>query len=178
MVKPGRMVALVGAINAEEIKRVTKDILSLYKEDKEGEIFLTVTSEGGHTNIGFGFYDLMLGLGIPLTTIGLGDVDSMGVIIFLAGRHRLVTPHSTMLLHELGRKFSSERRYTTREMSGMSQEDKMLDEYYRQIVCDRTGNKCDVEICDRLMNAPTVLSPLQMIELGLAHELWTPQKPE
>jgi ATP-dependent protease ClpP protease subunit len=135
-------------------------------------INLVVTSHGGPTGIGMSFYDTMRSVYRPnLCTIGSGDVDSSGIIVFLAGNERYITPNTTLLLHLAGRVFDTPKRFTTPEMESIVKEDKLKDFQYASVIADRSEGKLTVQEVLDLMAHNTVLTPSEAVELGIAHSI-------
>ncbi len=128
----------------------------------------SIFAKTGGQLAGSGFYDTVRSiLRVNLTTIASGDVDSSGIIIFLSGKKRYVTTHTTLLLHMAGRTFDSDKRFTEEELGAMIVEDKLKDLHYASIVAAHT-HSLTVEKVLHLMKANTVLTPEQLVELGLA----------
>ena len=134
------------------------------------EVRLTVSSAGGPTGPAMCFYDTIRHILKPrLTTIGSGDVDSSGIIIFLAGTRRLMSPRTTLLLHEASRRFDGKRRYTARALEAIAREDRLKDEQYAQVIADNsTLMPQDVRT---MMERETTLTAADCVKFGLAHEL-------
>lgn len=65
-------------------------------------ITLIINSSGGYVSDGFALIDIMLGSRIPVRTVGIGTIASMGLMIFLAGEQgtRMLTPNCTILSHQ------------------------------------------------------------------------------
>ena len=65
-------------------------------------ITLIINSEGGNCNDGFALIDIMFGSRIPIHTVGIGILASMGLQIFLAGTkgYRVMTPNCMALSHQ------------------------------------------------------------------------------
>ena len=55
------------------------------------EIELHLSTEGGNMTAGFALYFFLKSLPLPLTTHNIGSVESVGVVIFLAGQKRYAT---------------------------------------------------------------------------------------
>jgi ATP-dependent protease ClpP protease subunit len=104
-----------------------------------------------------------------ICTIGTGDVDSSGIIIFLSGKKRLLTPNTTLLLHLAGRVFDHSRRFTTHDLEYMMKEDKLKDYQYASVISEESGGKLTVQKVLDLMANNTVLTPTEAVSLGLAH---------
>jgi ATP-dependent protease ClpP protease subunit len=65
-----------------------------FAEERPELLNLIITSPGGDLNAAFALIDTMRGSAIPIRTIGLGQIASAGLMIFIAGDkgHRLLTP--------------------------------------------------------------------------------------
>lgn len=63
---------------------------------------MIINSPGGYVTDGFALIDVMFGSSIPIRTIGLGMIASMGLQIFLAGEQgsRTLTPNCMILSHQ------------------------------------------------------------------------------
>ena len=169
---PHRTITWIGGVHGGILADITEQIQNLLLQDSSEEINLIVTSHGGPTGIGMSFYDSMRSVYKPyLNTIGSGDVDSSGILIFLAGQKRFITQNTTMLLHLAGRTFETAKRFTTPDMESMIKEDKMKDFQYASVISERSQGKLTVtEVLD-LMARNTVLTPSDAVDMGLAHAI-------
>ena len=63
---------------------------------------LIINSPGGYVTSGFALIDVMEGSKIPIHTVGLGQIASMGLNIFIAGAkgHRTLTPNTLIMSHQ------------------------------------------------------------------------------
>lgn len=161
----------MGSVNHDSYMRITGAIKDLLVEDRDKQINLLVTSPGGPTGVAMSFFDLMRNIYRPnLQTVGSGDVDSAGVILFLAGERRLITSNTTMLLHLAGRTFDGGRRFSTADMESMLKEDSLKDWQYASVVATVSGKLSVEEVLD-LMRKNTVLTATEAVELGIAHQV-------
>jgi len=73
-----------------------------FSEEPPELLNLIITSPGGDLNAAFALIDTIRGSSIPVRTIGLGQVASAGLMIFIAGHkgHRLLTPNTSILSHQ------------------------------------------------------------------------------
>lgn len=164
-----RTVRYTGPVTRVGTEKVLKQIEKLLDTSSEEEIILFVTSTGGPTGTAMSFFDTITTVLRPrLTTIGSGDVDSSGIILFLTGDKRYVTERTTLLFHPAGRRFDGETRFTTKEMEAMLAEDRLKDEQYAQVVARASRSKLTLEQVLELMHAHTVLSPQELMAYGLA----------
>ncbi len=73
-----------------------------FAEERPEMLNLLITSPGGDLNAAFALIDVMRGSAIPVRTIGLGQIASAGLMIFIAGDKglRLLTPNTSILSHQ------------------------------------------------------------------------------
>lgn len=170
-VVPARTLRYIGGVTRATNERVLAKMQNLVETAPEEEVFLFVSSTGGPTGTAMAFYDTVRHVLKPsLTTLGSGDVDSSGILIFLAGSRRYISKRTTLLFHSAGRHFGPER-YTTREMEAMLAEDTLKDNQYADLVAERSQGKLSGKEVFALMERHTVLSPEELIRLGLAHAI-------
>jgi ATP-dependent Clp protease protease subunit len=74
----------------------------LAKKDRFQNITLIVNSPGGDLTAAFALIDIMQGSRIPVHTLGLGQISSAGLLIFMAGKKgfRTLTPNTSILSHQ------------------------------------------------------------------------------
>jgi ATP-dependent Clp protease protease subunit len=72
------------------------------KKDAPKNLTLIVNSPGGEISAAFALIDIMQGSSIPVHTLGLGQVSSAGLLIFMAGKKdcRTLTPNTSILSHQ------------------------------------------------------------------------------
>jgi ATP-dependent Clp protease protease subunit len=63
---------------------------------------IIINSEGGDLTGAFALIDIMQGSRIPVHTLGLGQISSAGLLIFMAGKKgfRTITPNTSILSHQ------------------------------------------------------------------------------
>jgi len=166
-----RTVRYIGPVTRAMNERVLSLIEKQMDADPHAHINLFVTSTGGPTGSAMSFYDTVRHVVRPnLVTIGSGDVDSSGILIFLSGERRYVTARTTLLLHPAGRMFGNQR-YTTGEMEAMLAEDTLKDMQYASVLADNSRGRLSVNDVLSLMRKHTILAPGDLVAYGLADEI-------
>lgn len=66
------------------------------------EVYLLLSTPGGSVMNGMNLYNVMRAMPFKLTIHNVGNVDSIGNAIFLAGEERFACPHSTFMFHGVG----------------------------------------------------------------------------
>lgn len=98
------MMVLMGGIDTDSIKPVIEWILheNFVKKKKHKELLLMICSEGGDLEPAFALIDVIKASRIPIKTVGLGQIASCGLLIFLAGTkgRRILTPNTSVLSHQ------------------------------------------------------------------------------
>lgn len=63
---------------------------------------LIICSPGGDLNAAFALIDVMRGSAVPIRTIGLGQIASAGLLIFISGENgqRILTPNTSIMSHQ------------------------------------------------------------------------------
>jgi ATP-dependent Clp protease protease subunit len=76
-------------------------------ELKVKRVVLLLSTPGGSVPCGFNLYNVLKGMPFELTTHNVGNVDSIGNIVFQAGVKRYACPNTTFVFHGVG--FSSSK---------------------------------------------------------------------
>ena len=94
---------LMEDISLSSVKPVIQWILeSNFAEERPELLNLLICSPGGDLSAAFALIDTMRGSAIPIRTVGLGQIASAGLLIFVAGTkgHRILTPNTSILSHQ------------------------------------------------------------------------------
>jgi len=95
---------LMGEIDAESVRPVVEWILyeNYVKKKKLKELLLMICSEGGELSTAFALIDVMRTSKIPIKTVGLGQIASCGLLIFLSGAvgRRVLTANTSIMSHQ------------------------------------------------------------------------------
>lgn len=67
------------------------------------EIHLLMASSGGVVMIGVALFNILRALPVTVVTHNVGNIDSIGNVVFLAGDRRLSAPNATYMFHGVGR---------------------------------------------------------------------------
>ena len=171
-IDPTRTVEWFGTVTHENLRNTVGKIKELMAADALSEVTLLVNSPGGATGIAMSFYDTVRSVLKPnLATIGTGDVDSSGIIIFLSGSKRSLTRNTTLLFHLAGRTFGTEKRFSSADLEDILKEDKLKDYQYACAVSDATLGRLSTEKVLNMMKKNTVLTAEEAVSLGIAHRV-------
>lgn len=98
------MFVLMDEINHDTIKPVVEWILheNYVSKKKHKELLLMICSDGGEMEPAFALIDVMSSSNIPIKTVGLGQIASAALMIFISGSpgRRILTPNTSILSHQ------------------------------------------------------------------------------
>jgi ATP-dependent protease ClpP protease subunit len=143
------------------------------------EIELHLSTEGGNMTAGFALYFFLKSLPLPLTTHNIGSVESVGVVIFLAGTKRYACPGTRFLVHPLHWGFGN---LVAADHSRISEWRDCLDfdaERYARIFEEAThGASAPADIRYLLTSSARLFDSAQALEAGIIHEAVQARLPE
>lgn len=98
------MYVFMGEVSHESIQPIIEWVLyeNFVTKKRKKELLLMICSEGGDTAAAFALIDVINGSSIPVKTVGLGQIASAGLMIFLTGTRgrRVLTPNTSILSHQ------------------------------------------------------------------------------
>lgn len=132
-----RTILVSEAISDDLAKKVYQQLLVLESESKEKPVTIIINSPGGEADSGFGIYDMLRFVEVPVRTIVAGLCASAAVMVFLAGDkgQRFTLPNSRFLLHQP----SSQSYGQASDLKIASEEIIRLRARYNKIVSAVTG---------------------------------------
>jgi ATP-dependent protease ClpP protease subunit len=93
------------SFSAEIIPFTTESLIALagnLVNQGAKELYLMLSTPGGNVMNGMNLYNLLSALPVKVITHNVGNVDSIGNAVFLAGKERYACPHSTFMFHGVG----------------------------------------------------------------------------
>jgi len=157
----------MGDVDEESIKPVIEWILveNHVTKRRKKELLLMICSAGGEIEPAFALIDVMKSSSVQIKTVGLGQIGSSGLMIFLAGHRgrRILTPNTSVLSHQYS--WGSEGKH--HELWAMTKEFSLVQE--RMLNHYRVTTGLDTEtIKTKLLPANDVyLSAQEALELGI-----------
>jgi len=94
---------------------------------KAETIYLMLSTPGGSVMYGFTIYNFLRSLPVKVITHNIGNVDSIGNVIFLAGEERFSCPNATFMFHGVGFDITQPMRF----------EEKLLRERMGSVLADQ-----------------------------------------
>ena len=133
------------------------------------EVHLLLSTPGGSVMHGLTLYNVLKALPFKLVTHNVGNVDSIGNAVFLAGEARYACPHSTFMFHGVG--FDSpadtrlEQKFLRERLDGIQADEKRIG----GIIEERSSlNAADIE---NLFLEMKTKDAAYAVGAGIVHEI-------
>lgn len=137
--------------------------------EKHERLNLLISSPGGSVFHGISLYNFLKGAPIEVWTYNFGSVDSIGVVIFCAGKKRLSVPHARFLIHGVRFNFSGNASFDEKQIEEHLKSLKIDQQNIARIIADTTQKP--THKVEEDMNNRTTLNPSEAKDYGLVHEI-------
>ncbi len=144
-------------------------IIDQKMREKYEKLHLMISSPGGSVFHGLSLYNFLKGAPIEIDTYNFGSVDSVGVVIFCAGKRRYSVPHARFLIHGVRFNIGGNASFDEKQIEEHLKSLKIDQQNIARIIADTTG-KATHKI-EEDMNNRTTLNPQEAKDYGLVHEI-------
>ena len=161
-----REIFLTEQVDAATSNELLKQLMYLERQDCQKEITIYINSPGGEVISGLAVYDYISMMKAPVKTVCTGTAASMGAILFLAGKTRLMLPHTRLMIHDPS---YSHNDIGGRKPHEIQQElDKLNEtrEALARIIAEKTGKS--IEEIYEVTVSDSFYSAKEAIDFGLA----------
>jgi ATP-dependent protease ClpP protease subunit len=139
------------------------------------EIHLLLSTPGGSVMHGITLYNVLRGLPVTLVTHNVGNVDSIGAVIYLAGERRYACPQATFMLHGVAFGTNGPAQFFERNLRERLLAVQKDQERIKAIYSDRGG--IDPEVAEQFFLGESNITAADAVTRGLAHEVRAVQIP-
>lgn len=155
-----RLVRYSGVIESNALASLNGVLESLACESSE-PIHLHIQSQGGELIPALYTADLIQSLSAPVITYVDGIAASAATLLSVSGHHRLITPHSVMLIHQL----STSHAGNFAQLEQQTENDRVLMEQIKSIYMRSFTNP--VQVLNKLLATDRYLTADVCLDLGL-----------
>lgn len=94
------------SFSAEINPHTTESLIAMFSQlandNVTDHVYLLLSTPGGDVICGMNLYNTLRGFPLRITTHNVGNVDSIGNILFLVAEERYACPYSTFMFHGVG----------------------------------------------------------------------------
>ncbi len=168
-------VSFSAEINANTTESLIATMANI-ANDGVPEVYLLLSTPGGGVMNGINLYNVLRSFAFTLTTHNVGNVDSIGNAVFLAGEHRFACPHSTFMFHGVSVGFDG---------GGQRYEAKALQEKLAGVLADQKRiasiieehSSLNAKKIETLFRGAQTKDAAYAVDVGLVHEIKDVQIP-
>ena len=160
-----RRVYIVGEIDQEAVARTIIGLNLL--NESNGQIFLTLSSNGGSEKLGFAIYDAIQQSRCSVVIEGIGGVESIAVLVLQAGSIRRISENCRLMIHNGSMEVKGEMG--AKEFIAFAKDTERLSDVFNAIVGRRAG--VSKEKIQQMCDAETYFSAIEAVRFGLADEI-------
>jgi len=132
-------------------------------------LVILISSPGGSVFHGLSAYNYLRGLPVTVETHNFGSVDSIGVVLYLAGEKRYSVPDARFLLHPVSFGFSSNQRLEEKQLEEKLKSLQIDINNIAAVISKATGQK-EKKIIKK-MHERLTLTPEEAMKFGLVHQI-------
>jgi ATP-dependent Clp protease protease subunit len=134
-------------------------------------LLLNLSTSGGSTNFGFTVYTFLKSLTLPIRAVNAGNIESMGIVMYLAAQERIATPHSRFLIHPMNWYFNQSSVDHSRLREYLSSLDNDLERYVSIFRKETQGAEHMLDIAKCLSAEERVIPAQDSMACGIAHSV-------
>lgn len=160
-----RFMAPVVAQTSDSLFRIIDHLIA----QKYERVNLLISSPGGSVFHGLSLHNFLKGAPIEVHTYNFGSVDSIGVVIYCAGKRRYSVPNARFLMHGVRFNFNGAASFDEKQLEEHLKSVKIDQQNIARVIADTSG-KATHKI-EEDMNNRTTLNPQEAKDYGLVHEI-------
>jgi ATP-dependent Clp protease protease subunit len=163
-------IMLTGSINQQSVGQLLAHVTERVGAGSRS-LLLALSTPGGEVYWGVTAYNFLRGLGIEVVTHNVGQVDSIGGAIYVAGDRRLCVSHGRFLVHSISWNYQGTGVIAVPEKQlreNLTQVERERDGL-AAILADRTGKNIDDVRSD--MTQTRILDSGEATTYGLVHAI-------
>jgi len=132
------------------------------------EINILLSTPGGRVDQGLTLYNFIRSLPITINTFNIGNVNSIGNIIFQSGENKIACPSSSFMFHGVGFDITNQRF----ELSHLEEKKQSLQNDQQllvNIIHERTG--LPIDEVNNLFRSMAFINAEESVERGISNEV-------
>jgi ATP-dependent protease ClpP protease subunit len=166
---PNRVyVSFSAEINPNTTESLLATVSNIVNQGKQ-EIYLMISTPGGSVMHGLNLYNVLRAFPIKVITHNVGNVDSIGNAVFLAGQERFACPHSTFMFHGVGFDFPGPIRLEEKICKENLEAIRVEHRRIGSVIEERT--KLDKEAVAKLFLEAQTKDATYAVGCGIVHEI-------
>lgn len=160
-----RQIYLFGEINSDSAVRTISKLNYLAGVSDE-PITLYICSEGGSVYDGLALYGALRSCPAPVTIVGMGMIMSMAVVVFLAGKKRILVEPTRVMVHGIYDAFEGDSKFIESNVREHKRLTRLLIDIFRKHTTNNT-----LKFWKGMVASDNYMSEREALTLGIATEV-------
>lgn len=97
-----------GQINDKTAIPLSSAVADAINDSSISELYFGIATVGGNVNEGIALHHIMRGCPKPITMHGIGNINSIGIAVFLGAKTRYAVAGTRFLFHEIGAQYNGQ----------------------------------------------------------------------
>ena len=136
---------------------------------KHREIHLFLSTPGGTVSGGITVYNMIRALPVEMRTYNIGNINSIGNVVFQAGTRRFCAPAASFMFHGVGVDLTSNTRLEMRQLQDHIKQIENDQTIITKIIVDRTA--MDKDAVNQLFLDMAYIGPEESLQCGITDEV-------
>lgn len=159
-----------GEIDARVAADITKGLHILSRIRPEEPIYIIINSGGGDVNQGLAIYDAIRRTPCKVIATVVGTCYSIAAWILQAADHRIMTPHSSLMIHEGETAYSGNVQTVHKSMEFDARQSELCEALLIERIREKHPGFPMIKL-KRLLRIDTYMTPQEALDLGLIDEI-------
>lgn len=139
------------------------------------QIYLVISTNGGEVPAGITAYNFLRSLPKRIVTHNIGNIDSIGNAVFLAGQERFANAHATFMFHGVAQQLSNPTRLNANNLAEMLGSVKSDEKRISDIVQERT--KITAAMANKFFGEAVTIDAAEALSVGIIDKMLELQIP-
>lgn len=161
-----RIIYLFGTIDTTVLSEFLNKLMYLESIDNTREITIYINADGDDLLNGFAIYDYIDSMQTPVKTICIGKAQNAGAIAFLAGKKRIMSKYSVLVILDTFKHNMDFSIHKADEIEKIMEKLDKLSNMLSKIILDNSRFNL-YEICDMLNNNELLFTQHDAEEAGI-----------
>lgn len=148
----------------------------LIGKEKPSTLYFLFASQGGSVDAGVTLYNFLKSLPVKIIMHNVGSIDSIANVIFVAGKERYASPHSTFLFHGVNIDVPIGASFGLAQLNEITDRIKKNHATIAGIICDNT--KLDIKEIEALFLEGETKNVDFALKKGLINEVKPAEVPQ
>lgn len=130
--------SFVDGIDVDRVKYIQNTCANIVDQIKPKKLYFLISSNGGDVDAGIALYNFLKALPLQVIMHNIGSIDSIANVVFLAGKKRYASKHTSFLFHGVNFDIKQPVSLGLNQLEELADRAKISQDKIAGIVCENT----------------------------------------